>query len=541
MKKAIRYLRFSDKNQSNGSIERQELYTDQWLKNNNVILVDTFIDRGKSARTFDRPDFKKLEAFIRKHFRNVDYLLVDQLDRFSRDAGEAIKMVKKLQVEFNIQIVSVTEGITYDYSTPGSFFRTGLQLLLAEEDNINRSIKVRGGIYTAKAKEGRYIYKRPPFGYSKEGLGKERHLVINEREADIVRFIFHSFLNDVPLYKIEEEAREMGFKSKGNMAIHRILNSPVYAGYQYVEPFKDYPGGFFKAKNEAIIDFVTWQNVHQKLNKPDKPKIVVDENLPLRGVLKCHCGRTVSGAPSRGRHGGYFYYYKCAKSKHLNLSAKRAHEQLLGILELMSLPESAVQYIRKESEASISLRIKNDKLLLAEKERELAQEEARLHSAQTKYIDNKMDYETFQKWYEIINTNKITLTATINRLKQNQDKIYATLHKNLKYLTDLKYVYTKADLTEKQQLIRLGFTNNLYYQDGIYRTPTILEGLAHNSLKMKEKGLLIYEEKEGDQTIPPFSGERGIRTPGPLTVNGFQDRRNRPLCHLSGRKSIKGI
>ena len=31
-------------------------------------------------------------------------------------------------------------------------------------------------------------------------------------------------------------------------------------------------------------------------------------------------------------------------------------------------------------------------------------------------------------------------------------------------------------------------------------------------------------------------GERGIRTPGPLTVNGFQDRRIRPLCHLSGRK-----
>jgi hypothetical protein len=32
------------------------------------------------------------------------------------------------------------------------------------------------------------------------------------------------------------------------------------------------------------------------------------------------------------------------------------------------------------------------------------------------------------------------------------------------------------------------------------------------------------------------SGERGIRTPGPVTVNGFQDRRIRPLCHLSGAK-----
>ncbi len=32
-------------------------------------------------------------------------------------------------------------------------------------------------------------------------------------------------------------------------------------------------------------------------------------------------------------------------------------------------------------------------------------------------------------------------------------------------------------------------------------------------------------------------GERGIRTPGTSRFNGFQDRRNRPLCHLSGRKS----
>jgi hypothetical protein len=33
-----------------------------------------------------------------------------------------------------------------------------------------------------------------------------------------------------------------------------------------------------------------------------------------------------------------------------------------------------------------------------------------------------------------------------------------------------------------------------------------------------------------------LSGERGIRTPGSVTFNGFQDRRIRPLCHLSGAK-----
>ena len=30
-----------------------------------------------------------------------------------------------------------------------------------------------------------------------------------------------------------------------------------------------------------------------------------------------------------------------------------------------------------------------------------------------------------------------------------------------------------------------------------------------------------------------ISGETGIRTPGASQHNGFQDRRNRPLCHLS--------
>ena len=48
----------------------------------------------------------------------------------------------------------------------------------------------------------------------------------------------------------------------------------------------------------------------------------------------------------------------------------------------------------------------------------------------------------------------------------------------------------------------------------------------------------MYEiEKPRKQYVSgAFGGERGIRTPGPLQVNGFQDRRNRPLCHLSGGK-----
>ena len=36
-----------------------------------------------------------------------------------------------------------------------------------------------------------------------------------------------------------------------------------------------------------------------------------------------------------------------------------------------------------------------------------------------------------------------------------------------------------------------------------------------------------------------FSGERGIRTPGASQHDGFQDRCNRPLYHLSNEKACK--
>lgn len=77
------------------------------------------------------------------------------------------------------------------------------------------------------------------------------------------------------------------------------------------------------------------------------------------------------------------------------------------------------------------------------------------------------------------------LKALIDRLSQNQTELYRTLYKTLDTLTDLKYVYNKCDASSKQELLRLGFDSNLYYEEGIYRTPTILEPLAHNGSKPK--------------------------------------------------------
>lgn len=78
-KKAVTYLRFSSDEQSHFSIERQQMITGTWMNHANVEPVDSFEDRGWSATNFDRPDYKKLDAFIRKNYRDIDYVVVSDL------------------------------------------------------------------------------------------------------------------------------------------------------------------------------------------------------------------------------------------------------------------------------------------------------------------------------------------------------------------------------------------------------------------------------------------------------------------------------
>ena len=55
------------------------------------------------------------------------------------------------------------------------------------------------------------------------------------------------------------------------------------------------------------------------------------------------------------------------------------------------------------------------------------------------------------------------------------------------------------------------------------------------SMYSLKQAWLVQKTKKprNDVVLNSFGGERGIRTPGPVTVNSFQDYRNRPLCHLS--------
>ena len=101
---------------------------------------------------------------------------------------------------------------------------------------------------------------------------------------------------------------------------------------------------------------------------------------------------------------------------------------------------------------------------------------------------------------------------SITRLSQVDKHAFTILQKNLDLLVDLKSIYNRATITQKREFVKLVFDSNLYYQDGIYRTPTMIDLLSRNHLLMKEKGLLLYNKKRDDFSIIPSSGVAENRT-----------------------------
>lgn len=496
MKKAIKYTRFSSDGQSSFSIERQDTIIDNWIRYNHADVIDTFKDEGYTARTFDRPDIKQLFAFIKKYHASIDYLLVAELTRFSRDTGDAINMVKKIQLEYNIKIVSCGRGVVYDCTDPSSFFMMGLEFLLGNSENIKRQNDINGGIYTAKAIKGKWIQGGPaPFGYRKEGIGESRKLIINEAQAVIVRFIYSSFLRNVPLYIILQKIKPMGFNLRYRSAVKSILENPIYTGQQYVKPFKELRGGLLKGNWDAIIDLVMWHRVQEKLKLNPRPHIALAEEMPLRGVLRCHCGKLLTGAPSRNGIGNYYYYYKCQHSGHNTINAAGAHDQITEMLAYMSLPKKLINAIREKSKIDLDVREKDLRVLLASKKHELSSYQKQIFSVEEKWINEQIKFDTYNRWHSELIQKRNLLEAEILNLNKDQDQTYSLLEKNLVKLSDLRAVFQTATVTQKQQLLNHVFDSNLYYQNKVYRTPYIMQVFSHNMRILKEKNLLIVDKK----------------------------------------------
>ena len=108
MKHAVIYARYSCDSQSEQSIEGQLRVCQEYAKNNDILIVDTYVDRAMTGTNDNRPDFQRMLKDSALH--QWEIVLVYKLDRFSRNKFESA-IHKKALKDNGVKVVSAMENI----------------------------------------------------------------------------------------------------------------------------------------------------------------------------------------------------------------------------------------------------------------------------------------------------------------------------------------------------------------------------------------------------------------------------------------------
>lgn len=95
MKTGVIYARYSSDTQTEQSIEGQLRVCNEYAKNNDILILRTYIDRAMTGTNDNRPDFRQMIEDSKKHDFNV--VLVYKFDRFSRNKYETTNTRKRLK------------------------------------------------------------------------------------------------------------------------------------------------------------------------------------------------------------------------------------------------------------------------------------------------------------------------------------------------------------------------------------------------------------------------------------------------------------
>ena len=487
MQKAIGYIRISDKDQSNWSIGGQEKDIRRHCQLKGIDLIAVYIDDGQSARTFDRAEWKKLETNIKKHYREIDVLLVVAYDRFSRNIVEALSMMEKLETKFSIAVESITQPIAVHRSNPYFFDIRAHMLLRGHTERLIIQDRTKSGMVRG-AREGRYLHKAP-FGYLNTRDEKNKpKLVIDEKNEGFIKAIFEKFLDGWANIEISRAFPEIKKRVQHKEAIKSILKNPTYAGLIHVPPYYDEPEQIVKGLHEPIIDEAKWWRVQYLLKKKERPRIEVNNAVPLKGVLHHACGHLFTADRSKGRRQHYDYYY-CVECKQ-RYNANRAHLALASLMDCLSLTPADTERLKRAATEGIKTRLKTEEKAIAETKAALKDTALKIDGLEEKFLNDDIDGATYKKWRSRMETDRRELSAKLADLQRPIEDRWAKYLSILPKLTSLGILFAKADTHQKQAFINLVFDSGLSYDGATYRTHHLNAAFAHKALEINKKGYL---------------------------------------------------
>lgn len=515
MKKAIGYIRISTKDQSNFSLEGQEKLIREYCEKQGIELAALFTDEGQSAKNFDRVNWKLLADFVAKNHTRVDYLIVSKYDRFSRNVSEALQMIEKLEKQYDIRIMSVMENIGLHPASP-YFFQFRTQMLIgAQVELMVLKDRTKYGIHIAN-KSGRWVNNAPTGFAWVKGDKKNKvqgHLVTDPATAPFIKKIFQLFSAGMPAEEIRRSLTGCPLAIKGKSAIRRILNNPVYAGMVKVNAWYDEQEATVKGIHEPIIDESTWWRCQAILNeKKGRSHITYNENVPLRGALRCHCYKLLTAGNSRSKSGKYYWYYNCQEHRAPSINATKIHQQFTELLQELSFPKIMIDYLQNKIIEGLNTALADKNKELDATRMHLKNITQKIESLEEKYLNDDIEKETYFNWKKKLQQQRFEYIETISNLQLPIGQVWQRYNKMLNQLSDLNLIFQNAPIQGKHAFISTVFDNKLYYQDGTYRTPYLLPLFQAKALILKEKKLLIYEQPSNFSVNSPL-----VAPPPPLS------------------------
>lgn len=330
---AAAYCRVStDKEDQANSFETQKAYFERYINQTpQWKCAGIYADEGLSGTsTKKRKAFNRMIADAKAGYFSM--IITKEVSRFARNTLDTIKYTRELK-EYGVGVFFMNDNInTLD---PDAELRLTIMSSIAQEESRKTSERVKWG--QKRRMEQGVVFGRNLLGYDVSD-GK---LLINESGADIVRLIFHKFLEeDKSTYTISKELRQCGYKTMtqrenwSNTSILKILHNEKYCG-DLVQK-KTYTPNYLtheKKYNHGEEDFVIIKNHHppilsrERFEKAQQKLKIISSNHKnsrsgkyiLSGKVFCaHC-RSCCSARSKSRPDGSRYLaWKCLKASDLH-------------------------------------------------------------------------------------------------------------------------------------------------------------------------------------------------------------------------------
>ena len=229
-KRVCAYCRIStDSEDQKHSLEAQVAYYSRLIgERNNWIFSGIYADEDRSGTKLNgRDEFQKMMQDCRRG--QHDYIITKSVTRFARNTVDSIQAIRELK--------ALGIGIYFEKERVDTLSEKSEQLLtilssIAQGESENISANVRWSV-VRRFQNGTFIISDPAYGYCKDPDG---NLIIEPKEAAVVRRIFEAYLGGMGSYTIAQSLQKEGIptsrKSNGwqEGTVKEILKNPVYEG-----------------------------------------------------------------------------------------------------------------------------------------------------------------------------------------------------------------------------------------------------------------------------------------------------------------------